>query len=299
MGGLIIDLAGTAQRSRLHMKVPKCRALLIGYALAAGAFADWPAMQYRITMLADLPGPGLPTCRPEEISDDGTAVGRSFGAAEQGLQAVLWNGTGTVVHLGELPGGNHQSYGYGVNSIGHAAGYCIVSVGGQAVGQAFLWTPQAGMIGLGDLPGSLVDSAGYAINDDDHIVGVSLSSNGNEGFLWTSESGMVGLGDLPGGQFISVPMDINNSDQVVGWSVSDEADEVFIWDAQNGMRSLGHTPTGGIAYTAAINDAGQVAGDLYEPDVGYFSYIWTEADGFLILPGLFGPELRNVPMGHQ
>jgi probable HAF family extracellular repeat protein len=99
-----------------------------------------------------------------------------------------------MVSLGNLPGGDFESFGFGVSGDGSV----IFGASGSASGvETFRWTAQGDMVGLGDLPGGAVESDPYDISADGSIiVGAGTTALGKEAFLWTSDGGMQNLREL-------------------------------------------------------------------------------------------------------
>ena len=119
--------------------------------------------------LGELPGGGDHS-RATAINSLGQVVGESDTAT--GLRGFLWTPTtpngssGSMINLGDLPGGTDLSQATAINSSGQVAG-----VSNAATGQrAFLWTPNTlngmtgSMIDLGDLPGGSNSSRATGIN---------------------------------------------------------------------------------------------------------------------------------------
>src|SRR4051812_16843792 len=111
-----------------------------------------PLSQYYLTDLGSL--------NPIGLNSKGQVVRECYGSS--GLHALLWspitpnNINGSIVDLGELPGGNDYSSGRSVNVVGQVVGQSNMSTGYHA----FLWSPNAAngttgtMIDLGDFPGN-------------------------------------------------------------------------------------------------------------------------------------------------
>src|SRR5437588_529283 len=101
------------------------------------------------------------------------------------------------IPLGDLAGGEFNSFALGVSADGHV----VVGQSSSTLGfEAFRWTQASGMVFLGDLPGGpFISFANGVSADGSVIVGASNSALGEEAFRWTQAEGMVGLGDLAGG----------------------------------------------------------------------------------------------------
>jgi probable HAF family extracellular repeat protein len=135
------------------------------------------------------------------------SVGQIVGQSHVGIpssprpKAFLWtpttpNGnTGSMVDLGDLPGGSVYSYASDINSRGQVVGASQASETQEFRPHAFLWTPDTpngstgGMINLGALPG-MNSSRANAINSLGQVVGASggpLVDDPKSIFLWTPD----------------------------------------------------------------------------------------------------------------
>ena len=170
------------------------------------------------------------------VNSDGSVV---VGASDSsnGTEAFRWTQAGGMVGLGDLAGGDFESWAHGVNSDGSVVVGMSESISGH---EAFRWTQAGGMVGLGDLTGGAFRSSARAVNSDGSVVvGYSYSTNGREAFRWTQAGGMVGLGDLAGGNFESLAIGVNTDGSVVvGYGHSTNGSEAFRWTQETGMQSL-------------------------------------------------------------
>lgn len=226
------------------------------------------------------------------VSADGLRVAGSAispGGVLSFLEAYLYTvtdpatGAGTMIGLGDLPGGDQYSEGAAISSDGRTVVGGSSSAASQAGGapfldfEAFRWREATGVMeALGDLPGGSYYSFATGVSADGNVVvgGSSSAASGIsdlEAFIWTPSSGMVGLGDLPGGNFVSVALDVSADGRVVvGYSAVAIGDggldefAPFIWDATNGMRNLVDvfaaagltTPNLRLTHATAISDDG-------------------------------------------
>jgi len=127
------------------------------------------------------------------VSADGsTVVGEGIGPS--GREAFLWTSAGGMVGLGDLAGGEFQSFASSVS----ADGSTVVGFGTSANGsEAFLWSSSGGMVGLGDLAGGRFESAAKGVSaDGSTVVGYGFSASGQEAFLWDTTNGMRELDQL-------------------------------------------------------------------------------------------------------
>jgi probable HAF family extracellular repeat protein len=189
--------------------------------------------------LGDLPN-GLDQSQATGVNSDGQVVG--VGSAATGERAFLWtpsvvNGTtGSMVDLGDLPGGSDFSLGRGINSYGQVVGWSSATTGDRA----FLWTPTVPngttgmMVDIGELPGGSDSSRAVDINSKGQVVGQSSAATGDHAFLWTPATANGAIGSM---------VDLNTL--VEPWSGAG-------WTLQSAQ---------------SINDFGQMAGyGMFDPD---------------------------------
>jgi probable HAF family extracellular repeat protein len=193
--------------------------------------------------------------------------------------------------LGDLPGGDFESFAYGVSADGS------VVVGASAWGkdasreyfEAFRWTADGGMVGMGDLPGSIFYSVANGVSADGSVVmGQSFSASGYEVFRWTATGGMVGLGIYLGGGTGGCGVSADGS-VIVGGSASANGYEAFRWTAAGGMVSLGVLPGNNFFSEACgVSADGSVVVGMGTVSDGAEAFRWTEAGGMVGLGDLPG-----------
>jgi probable HAF family extracellular repeat protein len=252
--------------------------------------------------LGDIPG-GRESQFGWSINSRGQVVGFARGAPDELERAFLWtptspNGTtGSMIDLGDLPGGADSSEATGINSFGQVTGQSTATVAGRA----FLWTPttpngtSGAMIDLGELPGGQNYSRGNDINSHGQVVGRSSAvTQGNDhAFLWTptapngTTGSMIDLGNLPGGMDESIAKAINSYGQVVGLSsyssVAEQRHHAFLWTpiTPNGtsgtMIDLGDLPGGlDLSWAEGIGENGEVLGSV-GVEGGSRAFMWMPA----------------------
>jgi probable HAF family extracellular repeat protein len=124
-------------------------------------------------------------------------VGR--GRSASGREAFRWT-AGSMVGLGDLPGGTFDSLATAVNTTGS-----IVAGNGNSAGgfEAFRWT-SGGMVGLG-FPAGTTTSFAYGMSSTGaRIVGTATNGASNVAFLWDATNGMRSLEDILAGQGVSL-----------------------------------------------------------------------------------------------
>jgi probable HAF family extracellular repeat protein len=244
---------------------------------------------YDLTNLGDLPG-GDDHSVAQSINSYGQVAGYGQQATAV-FRAFLWtpttpNGTsGSMINLGDLPGGVDQSFGYEVNSYGQVVGASWIT----SRQRAFLWTPTSpngddgSMINLGTLPSNDFSSGAFAINSFGQVVGSSTFRP----FLWTpltpnaTTGSMIDLGDVPNGRGSGVASGINSIGQVTGAAAIGFGSHTFLWtpDTPNGTTGsivdLGDLPGGDdLSQGFSINSHGQVVG-RGEAATGDRAFLWS------------------------
>ncbi len=197
-----------------------------------------------------------------DINDSGQVVGESdYPEGPDGngpTKAFLWQ-NGRMTDLGSLLGPpDEESHAYAINNSGQVVGESKVYHPDFGYpDHAFLYSngvmKDLGILGPSDSPGY---SVAYSINGTGEVVGEADLEGfmGTHAFLSDNGSPMADLGTLNGSNY-SVAYDINDSGQVVGESQGNS----FLW--QNGTMS----PLGDIE-PAAINNDGQVVGEMFVED---------------------------------
>ena len=217
--------------------------------------------------------PGSGSSDALAINASGQIVGTGqFGV---GLLAFLWTPDDGLRGPGHLPGDEYVTIANDINDSGQVVGVSRTGAGFRvSVDRArrhdrsrnSTGTPQHGADG---------------INSIGEIVGSSQDDGGDRAFHWSSDNGMRNIGDLPGGDDVADAFDINDRSEIVGWSGTPTGRHGFIWTKDGGMLDLNvmldHSGAGWtIRQPTAINNAGQIVGNGYNPDG--FSH------GFLLTP---------------
>jgi probable HAF family extracellular repeat protein len=235
------------------------RSILAAALLAALAQGALGAPTYTITDLGDL---GESYAIGYAVSDSGLVTGR--GPTAGGYDhAFLWE-SGVIIDLGTCGVADGASYGTGVNSAGHVAGY-FTSPYGQL--ESVIWHDGS----WNAIPG-LASSGGSAqdVNDSDVVVGSSTAPSGYlHAYLWDGVAHDIGtLGGLT-----AQATGINNSNQVTGVSqTASGANHAFLWD-DGVMTDLGHLG-GNVGHGDAINNLGDVAGYSTDSSSVYHATLW-------------------------
>jgi probable HAF family extracellular repeat protein len=124
------------------------------------------------------------------------------------------------------------------------------------------------------------------INNFGQVVGTSYDgnsyyNNAARASLWSSNTGTINLGTLPGGTY-SRAIDINDAGQVVGTSYSSDGDRHFLWSSSTGMvdfSTLSGLDSNTPHSITAINNAGQVLGNIRKNDNSVTPFLWSNNTG--------------------
>jgi probable HAF family extracellular repeat protein len=216
--------------------------------------------------LGDLGGPdGLAVFVNERGQVAGASLTNSTPNPITGFPTVhpfLWE-DGTMVDLGSL--GGTLGFPNALNNRGQVIGSMFIP--GDLVQDMFLWD-EGKLIDLTAKSGGTIVTAN-AIDDAGEIVGAAAFSTNRpfDAYLW--KHGVVtDLGTLPGDCF-SQAFAINAEGQVVGQSIAcDFSTRSFLWDNGSMVDLNTFVPPGSglqLVEAVAINDRGEIAGDLVPP----------------------------------
>lgn len=248
---------------------------------ATVAFIAGPEAGGGLTALGLLPGapPGA-TSLATAINSAGRVVGYATDAAGR-QQAFITgpNGAGGLTGLGFFPGApGGFTQALAVNDAGLVVGYGATGTGYEA----FVTGPggTGGLTGLGYLPGGAGPGAfsiANGINAAGWIVGTSSIAGGLFEAFIAGPGGagrLLGLGSLPGASgvdpFLSQAFGINAEGRVVGSALNAAGvREGFVTGpgGMGGLTALAALVGDGWVITdaVAINDAGQIAANGYNP----------------------------------
>jgi probable HAF family extracellular repeat protein len=238
------------------------------------------------------------------ISANGLMVGNGDNGLQDPLDSsfpqihpLLWD-HGTMTDLGTLPEGGYIAAGAAVNSRGEVVGFGQNTVpDANAMGfpgyqsRAFYWKNGV-MQDLGTL-GTGTDAAAVLINELGQVVGWSYTNSTpsaicvNHGwgfalttssFIWDKHHGMRDIGGLGG--TCTIAQDINIRGQIVGTSAltGDPLWHPFVWESAAGMTDLMGASNGFYGYAEAINDRGQIAGEVCDA-VTCYAALWQKSGG--------------------
>jgi probable HAF family extracellular repeat protein len=183
----------------------------------------------------------------------------------------------TFVGLGDLPGGNNQSFAYAISRNG----MWIVGQSAAAVGTtAYRWSLQNGMLSLGQLPGGSWSQAS-GINWNGSVIVGTGNGGGSHAYRWTAGTGMVALPDLAGGFVSSGAYGVSGDGNVVfGYGTGHNGQEMARW--VNGqvfsLGNLDYTSNWAQGASCSSYDGSKIYGFS---GIGNTSYatVWTSQTG--------------------
>ncbi len=207
--------------------------------------------------------------------------------------AVIWataslaQGQASFQGVGDLPGGETESFAYGVSGDGST----VVGVSLSASGEEAFRFRNGAITGLGELPGGAYRSlASGASFDGSVIVGAGTGSVGRQAVVWSGGSPIP----LPGllAESTSEALGVSaNGDVVVGWSTSTTGltPEVSAVRWVNGTAdSLGDLPGGEVesrAQAVSANGATIIGWGTTTNGIEGFRWAADVMDGLGFLPG--------------
>jgi uncharacterized membrane protein len=238
---------------------------------------------------------GSYSCRARAVSSDGSVIvgERYFGPS---TEAFYWTESEGMVFLGDLPGGEFESYGMGVSGDGSIVVGSASSGFGSDDSEVFRWTREEGLTGMGVLPGHRRGGATAISSDGSTIVGISINNALFEAFRWTEADGMVGLGAFPGSnkQFTQAFAVSADGSVIVGNAASlPSRVEAFRWTVTDGFVGLGDFPGSTFSSIArGVSADGSVIVGSGRASDGLQAFIWDAENGMRRIDELLETDFR-------
>lgn len=192
--------------------------------------------------------------------DSGTTAGRSINNARQvalsfGNTLYLWSPASGLKTVGTAPG--PYIFPKWLNDNGEVVGFYRV-LNTTSLNRAFIASLSSGVTDIGTFGGT--EAEARSINNSGTVAGWAhpASSNRRRPFVWTS-AGMV---DPDGSSYYGEAAGINGAGNAVGFAwILGGHNRAKIWPAAGGVVDLG-APGGSQSVGRAVNDLGEVAGDI-------------------------------------
>ena len=226
------------------------------------------------------------------ISADGRVI-VGYGNQGNGLEAYRWE-DGVTIGLGDLPGGNFESFAWDVSGDGSVV---VGQSRGAAGDRPFRWEDDV-MVELPAVPGGGTDSA-YGVSDDGRvIVGIS----GGTAVRWVDS--VVEELPRPPESSVYIARDVSSDGTVVvgqyspSSPVANGAEGAFIWREGEGTTTIPPPvdPNALIQAQAVSGDGRVVFGTT-----SFGDFIWTEETGTWLLKDLledvYGLDLTGWGLG--
>jgi probable HAF family extracellular repeat protein len=255
-------------------------------AAASGQLAHGlgPAPQYKLTILAPLPG--YSNSDAADVNNAGLVAGVSYAHPAQ-TRATRWS-SGLASGLPTAISGAAS-----INALGQVAGSSVTGSGTQVHaayydGSVVHDIHTAALSPIGNF------SVALSINDSAQIVGWAAAGGASDrsAILWNAGVPTL-LGTLGGNE--SAAFALNNSGQVTGFSETpNQNNRAFRWTDLNSNNSsdageMVQLPDLGLSSVGnAINDLGQVAGWVLNGSFQRQPVVWNTPSAFSLLPLLSG-----------
>lgn len=258
----------------------------------SGGAVTWGSGPYAPQALAALPS--QTGAMVTDVNDAGFVVGGVN--LDASSVAVIWDSSGTIVELGDLPGGLVGSAASGINASGVAVGQGTST---RVRVEPVFWTVpgQTQRLNRNRLSGNAT-----AVNNSGVIAGYYVSAaplSVTHAARWRiGTRRMQDLGDLPGGSDFSKAYGINDLGQIVGTSQSALGARAVLWETNGAMTDLGDLGIGSMYVATDINQPGQVLG--YYDNAGIRqAFLWTATDGMMDVHDLIDPtDPLREPFGN-
>jgi probable HAF family extracellular repeat protein len=287
-------------------------------ALVGGGGWKWSVLVWRGFALVVLAGGGLFV--PVAALGGHGSGGHGTSTTTTTTTTTTTGPKATFQGLGQMPGGDVQSFGLGVSGDGNVVvGYALDSAN---VEHAFRWTQAAGMQTISNALGGVSDEAHAASSDGSIVAGIAddNSGAGHQAFRWTASGGMQGISiydadDMSSDGSVVVGSSVwrqsggvqpiagtlggcctsalgvsPDGSVITGWSTTSSGFlHAFRWTSATGLQDLGVTTgTESIGEDASANGA-VVVGQARDKNDFWRAFNWTAAGGIRDLGTLGGP----------
>ena len=225
----------------------------------------WDAVEWSPTgQVTTLYSGGFGSSVANAINNAGRSVGFSEASYNGNVQVAMeWSPSGAPIYLQQW--GGSYSTASAINNVGESVGYSDVASSG--VRDAMLWSPSGQATVLQDVGGVGLSEA-YAINDAGDILGISAIGPSPPFWFgaveWSPSGQATVLQDVGGGNDMGLAL--NKTGEVVGYSSDSHtySENTFAveWSPTSGQATVLPNPLGEYSCADAINDNGQIVGDI-------------------------------------
>lgn len=199
------------------------------------------------------------------VNNSGLVVGTS------GPFAFAWDTTHGMTSIDGVNADRH--YFTGLSDSGYATGYYISNDGSFG---GFVWSRTTGTLLIPDFGEGLFPAG---INESGQVVGYVNKLGAAYPFIWDRVHG-IEIIDLHG-----EALGINAAGKVTIWAYDGAG---YVWDRTHGLTGLGSI-NGSAVYPSFINDAGEVASQVWMNDGSIKLAIWNSTNGWV--------EIATIPAG--
>jgi probable HAF family extracellular repeat protein len=247
--------------------------LLLGFSRSADAQFG----PYELVVLEPVGGSAFDASGFSDVNDVGLVVGRN--SIQGNLVHLEWTRAGGFRTPTHLPPGLAERR---LNNVGDSIG----------IGSTFLIRSDGTLVPILD-PLGVPTTGASDLNDSARVVGHGIAVGTSSGlFTWTPQGGSVAI-PIPSG---SLHRRVNAHGIGVGYRLINGTNtRAFVVDTATlswiDLHAL--LPGSGNSEAVDVNDHGAVVG--FGPDgVSSSAFVWTQATGFVFLPGLLGGETMRV-----
>lgn len=212
-------------------------------------------------------------------------VGAASSPNTANAEAYRWSVAGGIQGLGDLNGGQFNSFATKVSADGS-----VVTGLGEPGGNnsaAFRWTQATGITRLNTPPGMLGGGIGYAVSGDGAII---TGSSGNKACFWNIGAGQA-IPPVNAASSFSEARAISNDGNIIAGAEGSAFDNAraFMWTAHGGTVLLPDVPNGtGNTIATGISGDGHVILGASRSGSSASPIVWRDGISLALAPGLPG-----------
>jgi probable HAF family extracellular repeat protein len=240
----------------------------------AGVFEyyDSPFSKWQDGVTTNLQTPGFGGSI-HAVGPAGNVVGSVWTTPDSVFAATLWNGDGSMINLGMLPG-DTDSEAFGINDAGTVVGF---SMRADYTKRSFIYRNGR----MKDLDPKSPDSEAWAINKSGQVAGARAKPGdyAKHAYLYTDGKfkDLGGLGGVSDGRAINAQGHVVGQSQVVPHHGSGNQFRAIFWNGSK-LKNLG--TIGGNSVAVGINDDDQIVGYSQVPHAQARYWVWIDGTMF-------------------